>query len=151
MKQEIIHYSNLSVNDFHDLVALRISVFVVEQNCPYQELDGKDKKAWHLLCKHENGALVGTLRILPAGVSYSEVSIGRVVSHPDYRKDKIGHFIMAQAMKFIHDTLGDPNVRISAQSHLCTFYEKYGFVKTGKEYLEDDIPHSEMLFTATKP
>jgi len=150
MTAEIKAYQNLSTDDFHDIIQLRIAVFVVEQNCPYQDLDGKDKKAFHLMLKNEEGKLVGTARILPAGVSYNEVSIGRVASHPDHRNEQLGHAIMTVSMQFVLEMWPECDVRISAQSHLCNFYSKHGFVKTGKEYLEDDIPHSEMLFTFNK-
>lgn len=149
MKVEIHHYVDLEKDDFHDLIALRIAVFVVEQNCPYIELDGKDKKAYHLFVKNETNNIVGTLRIFAAGIAYNEASIGRVASHPDYRHLKIGHLMMQSAMDFIQNELNKPNVRISAQTHLCNFYAKYGFVATGHEYLEDGIPHSEMLFKSS--
>jgi ElaA protein len=146
MKTEIHHYVDLSKDDFHDLVALRIAVFVVEQNCPYMELDQKDKKAWHMTVKTDDQKMVGTLRIFAPGAVYPEASIGRVVSHSDYRDKKIGHLMMKAAMNFIRTEMNNPPVKISAQTHLCPFYAKYGFKKTGKEYLEDGIPHSEMLF-----
>ncbi|MBK9192505.1 MAG: GNAT family N-acetyltransferase [Crocinitomicaceae bacterium] len=150
MTAQILPYQKLSLDDFHNIIQLRIAVFVVEQNCPYQDLDGKDKKAFHLMLKNDEGKLVGTARILPAGVSYNEVSIGRVASHPDHRKEQLGHAIMTVSMQFIQDLWPGSDVRISAQSHLCAYYAKHGFVKTGKEYLEDDIPHSEMLFVFNK-
>ena len=149
MTIQISAFSVLSTTEFHNILQLRISVFVVEQNCPYMELDGKDPDAFHLLATSDTGELIGTLRILKPGVSYPEVSTGRVASSPAHRQIKAGHAMMKAAMAFIRDTMENPNVRISAQSHLCNFYEKYGFQKTGKEYLEDDIPHTEMLFTAT--
>jgi ElaA protein len=140
-------YPELSLDDFHDLVALRIAVFVIEQNCPYQDLDGKDKKAFHLIIRDiKTNEMIGTARILPAGVSYEEVSIGRVASHPEFRNRKIGHVMMKAAMQFVKDELNNASIRISAQSHLCNFYAQYGFKSTGKEYLEDDIPHTEMLY-----
>lgn len=146
MKTAIRHYTDLDKNDFHDVVALRIAVFVVEQNCPYHELDGKDIKAWHMTVRTTDDIMVGTLRILAPGTSYKEASIGRVASHPAFRDQKLGHLMMKNAMLFIAKELNNCAVRISAQSHLCDFYAKYGFVRTGKEYLEDGIPHSEMLF-----
>ena len=147
MKLEFKHYSKLDKNEFHDLIQLRIAVFIVEQNCPYMELDGLDKDAYHLLLKdEETGLMIGTLRILKPGVVYSELAIGRVVTHADYRDQKLGYAMMEATMHFIKHGLKLNTVRLSAQSHLTHFYGKYNFVKTGKDYLEDDIPHSEMLF-----
>lgn len=151
MMVEIKHFSALTLGDFHDLISLRIAVFVVEQNCPYQELDGKDRDAYHLIVRDPEAGIIGTLRILKPGVSYNEVSIGRVASHPLHRTKKLGHRMMQEAMAFIRSTMKNPDIRISAQSHLCRFYETCGFNSTGKTYLEDDIPHTEMLFRAPKP
>lgn len=139
------HYNDLSLNEFHDIVALRIAVFVVEQNCPYQELDGKDKKSYHLICRNGSGDVVGTLRILPPGLSYAEVSIGRVVLHPTERGSHQGHKMMEEAKKFITEEFREAQVKLSAQKHLENFYKRHGFVSTGKEYLEDGIPHVEMI------
>lgn len=139
------HFNDLTLIEFHDIVSLRIKVFVVEQNCPYQELDGKDKKCYHLLCRNEKGALVGTFRILPPGLSYQEASIGRVVIDNEYRGLKTGHKMMEEALNFIEKEFGSSNVRISGQKYLENFYEKHGFTTTGKEYLEDGIPHVEMI------
>lgn len=142
---QIKHFSEVSLREFHDLIALRIEVFVIEQNCPYQDLDGKDIKAYHLIGRNGKGDLVATLRILPAGVSYPEVSIGRVVTHQKTRGTGIGHEIMNHAHNFILEEFGQVDVRLSAQSHLTDFYKKHGYQETGKNYLEDGIPHSEML------
>ena len=144
MEISIKHYSDLSPNEFHDMIALRISVFVVEQNCPYQELDGLDKDAFHLIAQEEN-AIIGTLRILKAGIVYPEIAIGRVASATNSRDKKLGHLMMKEAMLFLESNFPSSAVRISAQTHLCNFYRKYGFVETGKNYLEDGIPHSEMI------
>ncbi len=141
----IKQFDELSLIEFHDIVALRISVFVVEQNCPYQELDGKDKMSFHLFVK-EGDSIVGTARILPPGLSYPEIAIGRVVSSIDKRDCGLGHLIMEESLKFISNHWKDPqNVKLSAQSHLKKYYEKHGFTSTGKEYLEDGIPHTEMI------
>lgn len=142
---EIKHYSELTLDEFHDLIALRIAVFVIEQDCPYQELDGKDKDAYHLLLKKE-GQIIATTRILKAGVAYPEVAIGRVVSAENMRHLKLGHTLMKASMEFVAEHMDNSPVRLSAQSHLTGFYGKHGFIPTGKEYLEDGIPHSEMLF-----
>lgn len=143
---QVKHFSELSTLEFHDLLALRINVFVVEQNCPYPELDGKDKKSYHLICRDGLGKIVATSRILPQNVSYKEVSIGRVVSAAEVRGKGIGHDMMKYCFQFIKDEFGDVPVKISAQEHLEQFYQQHGFVSTGKKYLEDDIPHVEMIF-----
>lgn len=139
-------FSELTLNEFHDIIQLRIEVFVIEQDCPYQDLDGKDKACYHLICKNTKGDLIGTLRILPAGLSYKEISIGRVVLKETARGEKNGHTMMTEAMQFIASKFGQQAVRISAQKHLEKFYETHGFQSTGKEYLEDGIPHIEMLY-----
>lgn len=142
---QVKHYPELTTNEFHDIIALRLKAFVVEQNCSYLDLDGKDKKCYHLICRDGFGKVVATARILPPGISYSEVSIGRVVLDQEIRGKGIGHQLMEQSMKFINDEFGAVPVRISAQKHLENYYNSHNFFSTGKEYLEDDIPHVEML------
>jgi ElaA protein len=110
-------------------------------------LDGKDKKCYHLICRDGFGKVVATARILPPGISYTEVSIGRVVLDQEIRGKGIGHQLMEQSMKFINEEFGAVPVRISAQKHLENYYNTHNFISTGKEYLEDDIPHVEMLNT----
>jgi len=141
------HFKELSTLEFHDLIALRIKVFVIEQNCPYQDLDGKDKKSYHVICRDGKGDIVATSRILPPGLSYDEVAIGRVVVCDFIRGTGAGHALMEESMKFSKEEFGEVPIRISAQKHLDKFYEKHGFISTGKEYLEDGIPHLEMLYT----
>lgn len=138
-------FDALTIQEFHDLVSLRIEIFVVEQNCPYQELDGKDLKSWHVLGT-EDGKLVATARILPPGLSYPEVSIGRVAMASSQRKKGEGHLLMKFCMLAIIKQFGRVPVRLSAQEHLLAFYEKHEFKSTGKTYLEDGIPHVEMLY-----
>ncbi|MFT5824193.1 MAG: ElaA protein [Crocinitomix sp.] len=147
MITEIKHYSELTIDELHDTIALRMAVFVVEQDCPYQDLDGLDKDAYHVLIK-EAGQVIGTTRILKPGVAYAETAIGRVVSATDKRHLKLGHTLMEASMRFVQDELKENTVRLSAQTHLKGYYAKYGFIATGKDYLEDGIPHSEMLFKA---
>jgi ElaA protein len=142
---QVKHYPELTTNEFHDIIALRLKAFVVEQNCSYLDLDGKDKKCYHLICRDGFGKVVATARILPPGISYSEVSIGRVVLDQEIRGKGIGHQLMEQSMKFINEEFGSVPVRISAQKHLENYYNTHNFFSTGKEYLEDEIPHVEML------
>jgi len=118
---------------------------VVEQNCPYQDLDGKDIQSFHLLGINESNELLAYARLLPAKISYDEVSIGRVVSSPKYRKTGLGKQLMKKAIEMIYEKYGKTPIRIGAQLYLNSFYESFGFVKTSEEYLEDNIPHIEML------
>lgn len=144
---QVKFYTELTTNEFHDIIALRLKAFVVEQDCSYLDLDGKDKKCYHLICRDGFGKVVATARILPPGLSYPEVSIGRVVIDESIRGKGAGHELMRKSMAFVAEEFGNVPVRISAQKHLEKFYNQHGFISTGKEYLEDDIPHVEMLST----
>ena len=144
---QVKYYPELTTNEFHDIIALRLKAFVVEQNCSYLDLDGKDKKCYHLICRDGYGNVVATARILPPGLSYPEVAIGRVVLDESIRGKGIGHELMKQSMLFAEAEFGKVPVRISAQKHLEQYYNKHNFISTGKEYLEDEIPHVEMLYT----
>jgi ElaA protein len=141
------HFNELSVIEFHDIVSVRLKTFVVEQNCVYQDLDGKDKKCYHLICRDGMGNIVATARILPPGISYGEVSIGRVVLQEELRGNGQGHELMNKCMEFCEKEFGRVPVRISAQKHLERFYNGHLFFSTGKNYEEDGIPHVEMLYT----
>ncbi len=141
------HFNELSVIEFHDIVSVRLKTFVVEQNCVYQDLDGKDKKCYHLICRDGMGNIVATARILPPGISYGEVSIGRVVLQEELRGNGQGHELMNKCMEFCEKEFGRVPVRISAQKHLERFYNGHLFFSTGKDYEEDGIPHVEMLYT----
>lgn len=142
---QIKHYSDLNINEFHDLIALRLEAFVVEQNCAYLDLDGKDKKSYHLICRNGKGDIVATARILPPGIAYKDAAIGRVVIKDEIRGHGIGHDLMERCIKFASTEFGNCPILISAQKHLEKYYEKHGFLSTGKEYLEDGIPHVEMI------
>lgn len=147
LEWQVKHYPDLSTNEFHDIIALRLKAFVVEQNCSYLDLDGKDKKCYHVICRDGFGNVVATARIVPPGLSYSEVAIGRVVLDQSIRGKGYGHDLMKQSMKFAAEEFGDVPIRISAQKHLENYYQYHGFKSTGKEYFEDEIPHVEMLYT----
>jgi len=145
MKWTCKEFKDLTLDEFHDLIQLRETVFVVEQDCPYLDVDGKDKEALHVFGTVE-GKIVATTRVLPQGISYDEVSVGRVVTSPGVRGKGIGVQLMEESMKFIIQHFGNVPVRISAQTYLLKYYKSFGFIETGKEYLEDNIPHIEMLF-----
>ena len=145
-EHQVKSFQELSLEEFHDIIALRIQIFIIEQNCPYQEVDGKDKLAHHLFFKNEMDEIIAVTRIFPKGISYAEVAIGRVVVHEDYRGTGLGNQLMADSMNFVRDKYGEVPVRLSAQKHLENYYGNHGFKSTGKEYLEDGIPHVEMLY-----
>lgn len=139
-------FEEFQLEEFYKLIALRIEVFVIEQDCPYQELDGKDQKSHHVICK-ENDFIIATARIVPPGISYQEPSIGRVVIQKSARGSGLGHDLMTQAMIASKNLYGNVALRLSAQEYLINYYKKYGFEVVSEVYLEDNIPHVEMLFT----
>lgn len=142
---QIKKFEELTSSELYNIMQLRSEVFVVEQNCPYQDADGKDPKSLHLMGYDPENKLVAYSRILPQKISYPEVSIGRVVSSPGVRGTGAGKLLMQRALKEIELKFGKVPVRIGAQLYLKIFYEGFGFIQTSEEYLEDDIPHIEML------
>ena len=146
MEYKIRTFDELSNKELYSILRLRSEIFVVEQNCVYQDLDNKDLDGYHLMAI-ENGELIGYLRILNKGVSYKEASIGRVVVKKEYRRKKLGLEIINKGIDFIINTLQEKEVRISAQVYAKNLYKKAGFVEVSEEYLEDDIPHVEMLYS----
>ncbi|HFU3724666.1 TPA: GNAT family N-acetyltransferase [Streptococcus suis] len=146
MQWEIKAFDQLSLQELYGILTLRVDVFVVEQACPYPEVDGKDPNCLHLLGTDE-GELVAYLRILPAGLSYDEVSIGRVVIKSRHRGKGLGRPMMEQAIHFITNEWKESQIKIGAQAHLEKFYSSLGFEPVSEVYLEDDIPHLDMLYT----
>jgi ElaA protein len=140
-------FEELTVHELYAIMQLRSEVFIVEQNCPYQDADGKDPKSLHLMGYDENDILVVYSRILPQNISYPEASIGRVVSSPKVRGTGAGKKLMDKSLEIIAQKFGNVPVKIGAQAYLKIFYESFGFIKTSEEYLEDDIPHIEMLLS----
>jgi ElaA protein len=125
---------------------LRNEVFVVEQNCVYQDADGKDDRSWHLMGWYENN-LVAYCRILPPGLSFEEASIGRVVTSPKYRKNGCGRALMETAIQKTKEQFNCKEIKIGAQLYLINFYSSLGFKQTSEIYLEDGIEHIEMLLS----
>ena len=138
-------FSELTTDEFHDILQLRINTFVVEQNCPYPELDNKDRKAYHLFGATEEGRIVAYTRIFGPGDYYSEPAIGRVVVDPEYRMKGLGVELMKKTIDMVEQVFGPGRIRIGAQKYLRKFYEDLGFAITGEEYLEDGIPHIHMV------
>jgi len=140
---QIKQFNELSTTETYQILALRSLVFVVEQNCVYQDIDNKDQKAFHLFCI-ENNQIIAYARLFKAGDYFNEASIGRVVVHPNYRGKNNGHKLMQQAILLCENILHETKITISAQQYLKKFYETHGFVQTSAMYLEDDIPHIQM-------
>ena len=135
-------FNELSTAEFHDIIQLRLAVFVVEQDCVYQDLDGKDRTALHIIGKNEEDAIVATARILHE--NSKKVIIGRVVVEKNFRKYGLGKELMKQSISDIIRLYGNIQINIAAQKYLLNFYSSLGFVSSGKEYLEDGIPHVKM-------
>lgn len=137
-------FDELTLDELHDLLQLRCEVFVVEQDCVYQDIDGKDQKALHVLGK-VNNRLIAYTRCFAPGIYFEEAAIGRVVVPEKERKHGYGHDIMKASLKAIERKYHTTLVRLSAQTYLTSFYNSHGFKETGQEYLEDGIPHIAMI------
>jgi ElaA protein len=137
-------FEELSAAELYSIMQLRNEVFVVEQNCVYQDADDKDQKSMHL-CGWDGDKLVAYTRIIPQGISYAEASIGRVVTAPAYRKTGAGRQLMKESISRCFSEFNCTAIKIGAQLYLNNFYTSLGFVQCSGEYLEDGIPHIEML------
>lgn len=140
---KIKRFNELSTVELYQILKLRSEVFVVEQNCVYQDIDNKDSKAIHVL-GFLNEDLAAYCRVFDAGYYFAESSIGRVVVSPKYRDKKLGHELMKVAIKTLANEYATTKITISAQQYLKKFYESHGFIQTSEMYLEDDIPHIQM-------
>lgn len=137
-------FEDLGVDNLYDALQLRCRVFVLEQG-PYLDPDGVDRQSWHLLGRDTRGALVSYLRVVDPGVKYDEPSIGRVITAPETRGGGSGRALMTEGVAGCERLWPGRAIRISAQAHLERFYGSLGFVRVGAGYLEDQIPHVEML------
>lgn len=140
------HFNELDNNELYEILTLRSKVFVVEQKCIYLDTDDKDQKSWHLY-GYIDHKLIAYSRILPPGISYEEASIGRVVTDPEYRNNGYGIDLMKLAIEKTKSQFNVSQIKISAQCYLLKFYTELGFTTSSDEYLEDDIPHVEMIFS----
>lgn len=132
------HFRNLTTTELYQILQLRCEVFIVEQNCPFQDLDGKDFKCHHLMgFDTETQKIVAYTRIVPPGVSYDEASIGRVVTSPSVRKFGIGKELMNNSIDLVEELYGGASIKIGAQLYLQKFYESFGFLQSSDVYLED--------------
>lgn len=137
-------FEEFTVPELYAVIKARVDVFVVEQDCPYPDLDGYDQKAIHLWAE-EDGDVLAYCRIFDKGIKYNEASIGRVLTTEKARGKSLGKQLIAYAVQAIENRFRTSEIRISAQDYLLRFYGGFGFEDTGKKYLEDNIPHTEML------
>jgi ElaA protein len=137
-------FDSLLPSELYAIIRLRNEVFVVEQNCVFQDADNKDQQSLHLMYWNNN-ELVAYCRLVPPGLAYTEMSIGRVVSAPFHRKSGAGRQLIVEAVELIHQQYGNGPIRIGAQCYLIKFYASFGFIEEGEMYLEDGIEHIEMV------
>lgn len=137
-------FSELSLEELYSVLQLRAEVFVVEQNCVYQDIDGKDQKALHVL-GFNNRELVAYTRCFAPGYYFEEAAIGRVIVKVNQRKYGFGHEILKASLDVINHKYQTGNIKLSAQQYLTKFYETHGFRQIGEGYLEDGIPHIAMV------
>ncbi len=149
MKFEFKPFNELISTELYDILRLRSEIFVVEQNCVYNDLDGLDKEAIHLFLR-KNGEIIAYSRLLKPGTRFPDCSIGRVVVKQSERGKSIGIEMMGAAKKYIVNEWGATKIKVSAQQYLQRFYENLGFEIATEMYLEDGIPHFGMLFQNEK-
>lgn len=144
MNVEIKEFKELNTEELYKILQLRAEVFVVEQDCVYQDIDGKDQKALHVL-GWKDGLLVAYTRCFKPGEYFPQASIGRVIVKENHRKFGYGHEILKASIAEIADRYHTSEIKLSAQQYLIKFYESHHFVPTGEGYLEDGIPHIAMV------
>lgn len=138
-------FDDLSASELYDILCLRNAVFIVEQNCPYQDIDGRDCHSYHLFRKDGEGRVCAYLRILDKGQTFDEISIGRVVVRKDKRGTGLAGQMLRKAVAFVRESLQESRIKIEAQAYLKEFYRSLGFQPCSEVYLEDGIPHLEMI------
>ena len=149
MYMELIekYFSELTNDELYDILKARVDVFVAEQKCPYPEIDGKDKDAYHIFLKDENG-IAAYLRVLKNGVSFPEPALGRILT--TRRGEGLGKKIVEEGIRFIIEKIGAEKIRIEAQVYAKGFYEKMGFRQCSEPFMDDGIEHIEMLWENRK-
>ena len=141
-------FDALHARTLYALLQLRTEVFVMEQDCVFQDMDGADAQCFHLLGEAADQTLVAYARLVPAGLKFTEASIGRVVTLPAARGGGLGHVLMREAVQALHGLWGVQPIRIGAQARLQAFYRQHGFEPDGSIYIEDGIDHIEMVRAA---
>lgn len=141
MKTIIKSFYELNIDELYEILKLRAEVFIIEQNCIYPDIDDKDKHSLHVFLK-EQDEIVAYLRVIEKGISFDEVSIGRVIAK--YRRQGLGTLVLKVGIQAAKEIYQAEKIIIEAQTYAKTFYEKQGFIQTSDEFLEDGIPHIQM-------
>jgi ElaA protein len=137
-------FNDINGNDLYEMLKLRVDVFIVEQNCSYSELDDYDQDSIHISCRDESG-IIAYARLLPAGVKYDEASIGRVIIRADKRGTGLAHKLMENCKEYMIENWAPHKIRLQAQCHLEKFYGAHGFDAISEPYMDDQIPHIDMI------
>lgn len=145
MEWVLKRFDSLSISEIYGILKLRNAVFIVEQNCPYQDIDEKDQSSYHLFLKEDNGQIAAYLRILDKGQTFDKISIGRVIVRKDKRGSGLAKQMLLKAISFIQEQLHEQRIKIEAQAYLQEFYRGIGFMPLSEIYLEDEIPHIKMM------
>lgn len=145
MQWQCKNFTELNIEELYSIMALRNQVFIVEQNCIYQDLDSRDQQSMHLFAQ-SSGKLAAYARVLPLNNRPAPFAIGRVIVAPEFRGQGLAKEIVARAITFLRDQKQANRIFIQAQTYLLPFYERFGFTAISKEYLEDNIPHCDMLW-----
>ncbi|MRT93486.1 GNAT family N-acetyltransferase [Ancylomarina sp. 16SWW S1-10-2] len=143
LEWKVLKFDQLTLDQLYNLLQLRSQIFVVEQDCVYLDMDGKDRKALHVL-GFKGNKICAYARLFDKGEYFDACSIGRVIVAEDERRYAYGHNLMSESIKAIKEYYGEDIIKISAQKYLKKFYEAHGFIQKGEGYLEDGIPHIEM-------
>lgn len=144
MNWYIKQFQELSNEELYSLLKARVDVFVVEQECPYEEIDNMDQEAVHYFAKID-GKIAALVRILPKNTTYEEVAIGRVLVPKEFRGQGLARQVMERAIAFVYEEWKETRIKLQAQTYLQSFYESLGFVQVSDVYEEDQIPHIDML------
>ncbi|HLU80612.1 MAG TPA: GNAT family N-acetyltransferase [Flavobacteriaceae bacterium] len=139
-------FHQLSHSELYEILRLRAAVFVVEQNCVYQDIDSKDQNALHILGYHKN-EIVAYARCFAPGAYFKEAAIGRILVKSNHRGEGWGHKMVSESVQAVIENFNTTSIRISAQEYLVDFYKSHGFKTVGEGYLEDGIPHVAMVYT----
>ena len=147
LQWQCVHFNQLNNLQLHQIYQARNAVFILEQKCPYQDIDGKDLLSHHLIAWDAAGQVAAYLRIVPAGISFDEASLGRVLTSQNWRGTGIGKQLISRGIAALRTQYPAAPIRIGAQAYLEKFYGSFGFLTVSPMYLEDDIPHVEMLLS----